>query len=213
MLKEKDVELSLISLFEDLKNIEDIKIAISNIFSDYQTLINNFEGYFDKKSEQDVKRALEINRDYYDKVLSKNEKYKNIVDNNLSSLKDAIKSNDDKLIKIENHNDELKIQSEIIIDNRDIDIKKEIIDANKRLENLIVAANSEIEFIKQAYIENSDKYINSRDIELEVLASEYQIKLENLRQKMRDRNQIYEQQVARNRQIREQYVLNHSEKY
>lgn len=213
MLKEKDVELSLISLFEDLKNIEDIKIAISNIFSDYQTLINNFEGYFDKKSEQDVKRALEINWDYYDKVLSKNEKYKNIVDNNLSSLKDAIKSNDDKLIKIENHNDELKIQSEIIIDNRDIDIKKEIIDANKRLENLIVAANSEIEFIKQAYIENSDKYINSRDIELEVLASEYQIKLENLRQKMRDRNQIYEQQVARNRQIREQYVLNHSEKY
>ncbi|MGI6781968.1 MAG: hypothetical protein ACOX56_03990 [Acholeplasmataceae bacterium] len=44
--------------------------------------------------------------------------------------------------------------------------------------------------MKKKYLENSDKLLNDRDIELEVLASEYQIKLENLRQQTRDRNQI-----------------------
>ena len=101
----KNIESNLISLFDDIRNVKDIKIAIRNLFSDYQKLIANVEEYFESLYKIDVKSALEINRKYYNSVLSLKEKYESIVENNLSSLRDAIRLNDDKLIKIENHSD------------------------------------------------------------------------------------------------------------
>lgn len=213
MSRGKAIEINLMSLFDDLNNVKDVKLAIRSLFSDYQKLITSFENYFEEKCKVDVKDALDVNRKYYDVVLSKNDKYDRIVENNLSSLRDAIRSNDDKLIKIEYNSDELKFESEIIINNRDIDVKKEIIDARKKLGKLIQASNEEIEVIKDIYLKNSDKHLANKQIELDALAKEYQQNLEDLRQKMRTRNQVYEQQVSKNRQVREQYVLNHSEKY
>jgi len=209
----KNIESNLISLFDDIRNVKDIKIAIRNLFSDYQKLIANVEEYFESLYKIDVKSALEINRKYYNSVLSLKEKYESIVENNLSSLRDAIRLNDDKLIKIENHSDELKFESEIIVNNKEIDVKKEIIDERKKLGKLIKASAVEIDQIKKNYLKNADKHLVNKQNELEQLAKEYQEKLEELRQKMRDRNQIYEIQVSKNRQIREQHVQNHSEKY
>ncbi len=213
MPRESDIKPKLLLLFDDLKENEKIKVAIDNIFSRYEFLLDSFKDFFNQKYEQDVKYALAVNRQYYDTVQFETKKYRDILENNHASLKEAIKSNDDKLIKIQNNSDEIKIESQIIIDNREIDVKKEIIIANRRLNKLIQASNKEIEGVKKKYLENSDKLLNDRDIELEVLASEYQIKLEHLRQQTRDRNQIYEQQISKNRQIREQYVLAHSDKY
>lgn len=213
MSKEKDIEERLILLFDDIKDTDNIKVAIGNIFSSYISLLDSFKESFNRKYEDDVKYALRVNKNYYETVQTETEKYKKILDNNTSSLKDAIKSNDDKLIKIQNKNDELKAEAKIIADNREIDVKKEIIIANKKLAQLIRASDKEIEVIKKTYLENSDKLLRQRDIELEILANEYQIKLEQLRQETRDRNQIYEIQISKNRQIREQYVNNHSEKY
>ncbi|MGI6781969.1 MAG: hypothetical protein ACOX56_03995 [Acholeplasmataceae bacterium] len=112
MPRESDIKPKLLLLFDDLKENEKIKVAIDNIFSRYEFLLDSFKDFFNQKYEQDVKYALAVNRQYYDTVQFETKKYHDILENNHASLKEAIKSNDDKLIKIQNNSDELKIESQ-----------------------------------------------------------------------------------------------------
>lgn len=213
MKRQADIEVSLRLLFEELDNIDDITAAISRLFSNYRPLIEDFANRFSEIQIQNANYTLAVNRKYYDEVLNEKSLYEDIIEKNQLSLKDAMKSNDEKLARIKYHDETFQKEAALIISNKEINVKQEIIEAEQKLQNLIANSQIEIDIVKQTYLKNSDKFIEERDHELNTLALEYQTKIDELRSNLRDRNNIYEQQIAQIRQLREQYVFNNSEEY
>ena len=213
MINEKDLKLKLTNFYKGLNLADETKPIIDRLFVDYRIQLKKLEDSLKEALNNDAKRSLNINREYYDIVSKHSSLYEEFVVKNKKTTRKNIEENNKAKQEIYLQESVLEAESKIIISNSETTARTEINEFEKKLINLIASTKIEIEEAKKTYMINSDMWIKERDSELKALNEDFERQLKDIKKKQQERSKAYETQMLLIRQQREQIVSNNSEEY
>lgn len=213
MINEKDLKLKLTNFYKGLNLADETKPIIDRLFVDYRIQLKKLEDSLKEALNNDAKRSLNINREYYDIVSKHSSLYEEFVVKNKKTTRKNIEENNKAKQEIYLQESVLEAESKIIISNSETTARTEINEFEKKLINLIASTKIEIEEAKKTYMINSDMWIKERDSELKALNEDFERQLNDIKKKQQERSKAYETQMLLIRQQREQLVSNNSEEY
>ena len=206
-------EIKFNKIFETEQLKKEFDDILESLFKRTNIRLKSINNKHQEIRNENAKKAVEINRGYFQWVQEKEEKYSKIAfENNEASHKMGL-STGRKNSKITKNIENVKKNHKNILKDAKKLQKERNNEAKEKYNKFVSEIKNEIKLAEKAYLKNADFITKERNDTLEKLSNEYQKDIDKFNYQREERKKVYDLQMQQMRNSREKYVSINNEDY